>query len=320
MPNARQQKFEPYQAQFHRRWHHLNDPHVRALAWLLDSPDLLDLHAPQWRGKIATLRHRGEISLNDWLTAFDRNPAELHRAIAEKPSHRLGYYAETLMTFYFQQQGILEAHGVQVQSAGNGTIGEFDFLLREHDALIHWELATKFYLLASNDQAADIANFVGPNLADTLSAKMRKIIDQQLLLGQHAAAQAYLQQQVISAQALIKGWLFYHGQPMRMEGIASAHCHGFWCTISEWELNQESCAIVLPKLQWMAPAKAMFSDTASGEPIRQTMLAHFAHDRTPMLVVVMARHGHEAIETDRGFIVPDDWPERAQQYLVRAAG
>ena len=27
---------------FHRKWGHLARPHVRALAWLLDSPDLLD--------------------------------------------------------------------------------------------------------------------------------------------------------------------------------------------------------------------------------------------------------------------------------------
>jgi hypothetical protein len=323
MPNARHQRSESCQAQFHRRWHHLNDPHVRALAWLLDSPDLLDLHAPQWQGKIATLRHGGETTLHDWLTTLDRDPTQLHRSIAEKPTHRLGYYAETLMTFYFQQQGILEAHGIQVQSASDSTIstiGEFDFLLRDHDALIHWELATKFYLLASGDKASGLTDFVGPNLADTLSAKMRKIIDQQLLLGQHPAAQSYLQRQVASAQALIKGWLFYRGQPTQMEGIAPAHCHGSWCTISEWELNQGNHAIVLPRLQWMAPAKAMFADTASSESIRQTIDAHFAHERTPILIAVMERHGDEAIETGRGFIVPDNWPERAKQYLLRAAG
>jgi hypothetical protein len=31
-----------FQQQFHARWHCLRDPHVRALAWLLDAPDLLD--------------------------------------------------------------------------------------------------------------------------------------------------------------------------------------------------------------------------------------------------------------------------------------
>lgn len=31
--------FTSYQARFARRWGHLTRPHVRALAWLLDSPD-----------------------------------------------------------------------------------------------------------------------------------------------------------------------------------------------------------------------------------------------------------------------------------------
>ncbi len=33
---------DSYQAAFHRRWGHLRRARVRALAWLLDSPDLLD--------------------------------------------------------------------------------------------------------------------------------------------------------------------------------------------------------------------------------------------------------------------------------------
>ena len=35
-----------YQAGFERRWGHLRRPHVRALAWLLDAPDLLDPALP----------------------------------------------------------------------------------------------------------------------------------------------------------------------------------------------------------------------------------------------------------------------------------
>ncbi|MEO8598457.1 MAG: DUF1853 domain-containing protein, partial [bacterium] len=33
------------QAGFHQRWGHLHDPHVRALAWLLSAPDMLDVQA-----------------------------------------------------------------------------------------------------------------------------------------------------------------------------------------------------------------------------------------------------------------------------------
>lgn len=320
MPIEHRQTTDSYQAQFHQCWNHLNDPHVRALAWLLDSPDLLDLHASQWRGKIATLSGHGHTALHEWLTALDRAPALLQAAIEEKPNYRLGYYAEKLMAFYFQHQGMLLGHSVQIQSLMNDTVGEFDFLLRDRDEVMHWEFATKFYLHADMDEDASLNHFVGPNLADTLNAKMHKILEQQLLLGQHPASQARLPQAITSAQALVKGWLFYRGaNAVQIDGISAAHCRGFWCTASEWQLSEDKHAIVLPRLQWLAPTKVPFALTADSISIKQTIRQHFEHDSVPLMVAVLEQNGEDAIEVDRGFIVPDDWPENARQYLNRVS-
>ncbi|MEN3294242.1 MAG: uncharacterized protein V7642_3495, partial [Burkholderiales bacterium] len=111
-----------FQAQFHRRWIDLNDPHVRALAWLLDAPDLLDPDAPQWRGRIASL---GPVDRDteDWLVSLDRAPETLHAYLGVQPFTRLGRYAEKLMAFYFEHQGTLAAHGLQVRAGKNETIG-----------------------------------------------------------------------------------------------------------------------------------------------------------------------------------------------------
>ena len=201
---------ESCQARFHQRWQHLSDPHVRALAWLLDAPDLLDPQAPQWRGLIATLAGVPDRQIADWLAALDVAPDALHAYLDIGPYTRLGRYAEKLMAFYFQHQGTLFAHGIQVRAGKNHTVGEFDFLLRQGDALLHWEFATKFYLLESSGVGLEADYFVGPNLADTLGAKMRKILDRQLSLAQHPAAQIHLPQAIAAAQALVKGWLFYH--------------------------------------------------------------------------------------------------------------
>lgn len=306
---------DSFQAQFHRSWGHLNDPHVRALAWLIDAPDLLDPDAHQWKGRIATL---AEASVEDaqWLSASDVSPAELHAYLEIQPFTRLGRYAEKLIAFYFRHRGILAAHGVQVRDGKSGTVGEFDFLLHRGKALAHWEFATKFYLLESSGAGHDADYFVGPNLADTLGAKMRKILDRQLSLGQHPAAQIHLPLPIASAQALIKGWLFYHendAPPLRQLGISGAHCRGFWCTLAELDEVSGDRFAILSRLRWLAPAKLDWEQTLDRHSILQTLSNYFERDTMPVMLAVMKRDGAHAVETARGFIVPDDWRVRAGQ-------
>ncbi|HEX8479735.1 MAG TPA: DUF1853 family protein, partial [Telluria sp.] len=169
---------ESYQARFHRRWGHLVQPHVRALAWLLEAPDLLDPDDPHWEGRIASV---GVLSpeVEAWINRVDQDPSVLDAALGTRLYTRLGLYAEKLMAFYYREQGMLVAHGLQVRAARNDTVGEFDFLLDAGpNGLEHIEFATKFYLL-EGDAASRFDTFVGPNLADSLGAKMRKIFDRQ---------------------------------------------------------------------------------------------------------------------------------------------
>lgn len=310
---------KPFQTQFHRRWSHLNDPHVRALAWLLDAPDLLDPDACQWKGQIATLHAEATRQEEEWLSALDKSPGDLHAYLDVQPFSRLGRYAEKLMAFYFRHRGILVAHGVQVRASSGGTVGEFDFLLQDGPALAHWEFATKFYLLESSGAGREADYFVGPNLADTLGAKMRKILDRQLSLGQHPAAQVHLPLPIASAQALIKGWLFYHENdpaPARPLGISDAHCRGFWCTLAELDAVPGDRYAVLPRLRWLAPAKLDWDQALTRQSIQETLSSYFEHDTMPVLVAIVTRHGSHAVETDRGFIVPSDWRVRAGQRLL----
>jgi hypothetical protein len=312
-----------YQTQFHRRWNHLNDQHVRALAWLLDAPDLLNPHAPQWQGQIATLTANAGREAESWLTALDQAPAALHAYLDIRPFTRLGRYAEKLMAFYFQHRGTLVAHGVQVQAGKKDTIGEFDFLLRDGVTLVHWEFATKFYLLELTGAGQQADYFVGPNLADTLGAKMHKILNRQLSLAQHPAAQGYLPQPVASAQALIKGWLFYHEDdllPAAALGLSDLHCRGFWCAMAELDELPEQRYVVLPRLSWLAPAKAATGHSLNKQSLQVLLEAHFAHDTMPLLVAIVEPQGDFALEIRRGFIVPDDWRSRAGQRLGPAIG
>ncbi|KFI05753.1 DUF1853 family protein [Massilia sp. BSC265] len=304
---------ETYQQGFHRRWGHLRRARVRALAWLLDAPDLLDADDPLWAGRIATLGQPGP-EVADWLGRIDLDPAPLDEALGGKIHTRLGLYAEKLLAFYFAQHGRLVAHGLQVRASRNDTIGEFDFLLEDGpDAVEHIEFATKFYLL-DGEGGQQFDALVGPNLADSLGLKMRKVFERQLSLGEHPAAQALLPRPVGKARALVKGWLFYpSGSWPAMRGIAAGHCRGFWCALDEIDGLAGEEFLVLPRLQWLAPFRAASATwMLNRAQLHAELSAQFETSSTPVLVsTVRYAPGQMIEEIERGFIVPNDWRERA---------
>lgn len=322
-----------FQARYAQRWGHLHNPHVRALAWLIDAPDLLDAAAPEWAGRLAAPMVVTP-AITHWLAQLDTAPAPLLAALAERPRQRLGLYAEQLMAFFYAAQQRLVAHGVQVRASRNDTVGEFDFLLEMEDVdssagLEHIELATKFYLLETDKQVASrFDTLIGPNLADSLGAKMRKIIDRQLTLGDHPAAQALLARPVLQARALVKGWLFYPPPMVKlpgMDGIHAAHCRGFWCAHADLHTLPEFATmrwVLLPRLQWLAPYRLQAgTETLDGAGLVAALAGLFAVSPAPVLVAALQASASgaivemvevvEMVEAERGFIVPDDWQARA---------
>lgn len=307
-----------YQAAFARRWGLLRHAHVRALAWLLDAPGLLDGQNPYWQGKVKAL---GPVTLETerWLFALDHDPAPLDAALGARIYTRLGLYAEKLMAFYFRERGSLVAHGLQVRASRNDTVGEFDFLLDAGALGVeHVEFATKFYLL--REEGTDGASsgkldaLVGPNLADSLGAKMRKIVERQLVLGQHPAAQAMLERPVVQARALVKGWLFYplaesRGEVRPMAAIDAGHCRGFWCTLDDIASLPDVGFRILPKLEWLAPYRTTKMDKVlTRAALHATLSAQFDTSDAPVLVALLRQDGAVATECDRGFLVPACWP------------
>lgn len=308
-----------YQAAFARRWGLLRHAHVRALAWLLDAPGLLDGQHPYWQGQVKSL---GPVTLETerWLFALDHDPAPLDAALGERVYTRLGLYAEKLMAFYFREQGSLVAHGLQVRASRNDTVGEFDFLLDAGASGVeHIEFATKFYLLREEGPdsvqpaSGNLDALVGPNLADSLGAKMRKIVERQLVLGQHPAAQAMLERPVVQARALVKGWLFYPLVESRAEvrtlpAIDASHCRGFWCTLDAIATLPDVGFRILPKLEWLAPYRTTRLDKVlTRAALHATLSAQFETSDAPVLVALLHHDGAAASECDRGFIVPAGW-------------
>lgn len=307
-----------YQADFHRRWSDLTNPHVRALAWLLDAPDLLDRNAARWQGRVATLGGDAGEACRDWLLALDADPQALADYLDVHKFTRLGRYAESLLAWYFRHRRTLVAHGLQVRADEDQTVGEFDFLLRQGSELLHLEFATKFYLLNSSDpKLADVQQadyFVGPNLSDTLGHKIRKILERQLMLGSHPAAQALLPQPLSGAQALMKGWLFYRrGElpPLAAAGVSPNHCRGWWCTLQELGTHLPGPGAMLPRIAWLAPARLPESRTMAPQALEDSLQVLFARDPMPVMVVSLEQQGDVWLECERGFVVPDQWPAAA---------
>lgn len=329
---------------WHARWHTLHDPAWRALAWLLQSPPLLDPANAQWQGQLAHLEEYVCADLPDLLYAWQQQQRQVPGLDKQT---RLGRYAEKILGFYLQEQGYLHAAGLQVrvpQLDANGhsvihTIGEFDFLLHQGQSLLHWELATKFYLFAAHSAVLHTSDyFLGPNLADSLGAKMQKIIARQLKLAAHAA-HVDPALQVQAAHALVKGWLFYgFGEFAQAEGGAEAlqsiaadaglnpgHCHGWWARAADLQAvcaaNACSRLLPLPRLAWMAPAAL---HAAQGEavtgllsiPAAETWLEHsFAGQNMPQLLACMREEDGQWREYGRVFAVPNDWQQRAESVL-----
>ena len=296
-----------YQARFQQRWPELTHPDVRNLAWLLDAPLMLNQQHERWNGLLAALP---EVTRNtrDWLAGLDREPQALQDFLAIHPHTRLGHYAENLLAFYFDWQGVLVAHSLQVRA--RTTIGEFDFLLNTEAGLEHWEFACKFYLHVepADRQPAALANFVGPNLADNLNDKSHKILHMQLALGQHPDAQKYLTGPLQAARALLLGWLFYPAvDGVAPPEISGLHCRGLWCRIADLGQVPGQAFLILTRLRWLAPARVSDVETMSAAQLHAHLERQFASDDRPVLIVSLIESAGALIENERIFVVPDEW-------------
>jgi uncharacterized protein len=325
------------------------DPAVRDLAWLLFSADLLRAqpHMPvaqTWSSDAGMER------VIAWLAQLDREPSCLHEALADARITRLGRYAETLLAWYLENapQARLIAANVALRGEGR-TIGECDFLL-ETDAgeRLHWELAVKCFLHAGapEGEVSRLADYVGPNLRDRLDLKFAHLRDHQLRLSERPEFASLGFAGPWHAQMFIKGWLFYRadGQSVDAPELTQAHGRGWWVTHADWMAFAQRSNVdgwsVLPRLTWLAPRHlpcrpSIATNSQVGEPQESgrdaaakasltevdgptdptALFANLARPHEPVMVGAFVADGAGGyVERSRGFIVPDDWPERARAY------
>ncbi len=282
------------------------DPWIRDLRWGVGSPFLMSLATAE-RGNSSLYSESGTFPIN-------KEHAQL---FAEKYSgHRVGYYFESLIEYWLKYiRGVeILARGYQVME-GNRTVGELDFVFRdERGQLNHWEAAAKFYLYCG-DRTVKGSHYVGPNAQDTFELKREKIFAKQLPLSGRVFPEVAIR------QAFVKGRIFYHPDSNRPDqlpfGLRGDHLRGIWLRQSELSRleggagTKHSAYHFVKKPFWLSPECFKVSEYSplSLREFREHLATHFSENKSPLLTSILVQEGGLWTESERIFVVADDWPE-----------
>ncbi len=299
-----------------------HDPAVRDLAWLLFSPALLsESHAGAPLASPAAIGDEHHATLR-WLAALDRDPGALHAQARKASLTRLGFYAEALLEYFLTHgsNARLIAANVPLRDAGR-TLGEVDFLLESaRGERLHWELAVKFYLhIGEGEGIATLADYVGPNLQDRFDLKHTRLLNHQLGLSARDEFATLGFDGPWRAELFVKGRLFYRDHerlPNLPPELATDHLRGWWKTASEWRDSKgDGVFAVVPRLAWLAE-RTLSAEEGEALAMETALLSErVAEISTPIMVASYERAADDIWhERSRGFIVPDEWPERAAQF------
>ncbi|WP_321952908.1 DUF1853 family protein [Paraburkholderia bannensis] len=206
---------------------------------------------------------------------------------------------------------------------------------------------------APGETVSRLADYVGPNLRDRLDLKFGHLRDHQLRLSERPEFASLGFAGPWHAQMFIKGWLFYRADAQVADApeLAQDHGRGWWVTHTDWMAFAQRSGVdgwsVLPRLTWLAPRQLRLpvskaTNSQAGKPLDDdgeaaanlaarssltevetptdpaTLFANLPRAHEPVMVAAfVADTTDEAggyVERSRGFIVPDDWPARAQAY------
>lgn len=290
---------------------------LRELRWLLLSPPLLTTAPGVWPEAVQQFTATEAAAIDHWLQQEALNPDRLTRFLsdadaAQGPTARLGRRAERLLAYGLRHgpthRGVA-AHIVlrnPLPQPDRSTLGEIDFLVE--DALggrWQWELAVKFYLCTAGGPRASVHDFVGPDRTETFAAKLHKMFAQQL---RHRPPPPW-DAQAWQPAAVTRGWLFYrHGEPLpQVDGLHPQHLRGRWLPRARVLELASGAWHHLPRTQWLAPLSPA-ADSAAGADIAAWLPTLDALLPRAQMLVRCAN----GAETERVFVVPDDWPARGR--------
>ncbi len=283
------------------------NPHVtvaqfmRDLHWAIGSPSLI-MEDPESEAILQPER----------LSTVGDVGAKLESFLEGRNHQRVGYYFEYLVHFWLEKVCGHEMvdQGRQIIEDGR-TRGELDFVFRDGEGrLIHLETAVKFYLHLGRDNPTG-SHFIGPNSSDHFERKMGRLFGKQLKL-----AEGLYEEKPFSLP-WVKGRIFYHPQhpevPELPERLNPLHATGAWIRAGELEgwrgWFREECCLPLHKPNWLSEQQtAIQENLVEVDDMIPRLEKHFRNSDQPRLAACMRREGDRWCETQRVFIVSDDWP------------
>lgn len=194
----------------------LKDNNVKDLYWLLFKPSPIKncpegFNIPLFPVEIIK---EWEEQSQDYFESLKQHPSDLQHFVNRKKNYRLGFYAEALLSYFFQTfkdiQLLLQNYQI---SQDKQTIGEIDFVIGYKNRVFHLELAVKYYLLLPESGPNLAQNWIGPSRKDDLNKKLTKIESHQLPLGRHEKLIEVLpfsKNQKIESYFLLRGQFFSH--------------------------------------------------------------------------------------------------------------
>ncbi len=282
-------------------WWKLEQQNVRDLASLLTAPSLWNTGCEL---SVATLL--GDTGFR-FLLALDKNPQPLleHLRGVFPYQYRLGFYAESLLTFWLTHSPHwqLLARNVVV-SEKSRTIGALEFIAQTRNTdtphLYHIELTCKYYF--SQYEPATETSFIGLNPTDHLNKKTNKLV-QQLALIQHPDLQALIKQnnwQNITSSSIVRGITFTPSGTLPKNTILNPYA---WagCVYTSKTLPvqwQESRFWLFRSLKLLAPVRAEINHTVAVETLLST--------DTPRICAVLSQRPDGFYHEENRFILLPD--------------
>ena len=275
-------------------FHKLKDRSVKDLYWMLFSKCPINQNHPllekipffpvyiieEWR--------RSSI---DFFIRLDQRPEELHQFLNRPKNKRLGFYAEALLSFFFQTFSEVELLLQNYQVIDNKrTLGELDFIFKWKNRVIHIECAVKYYLCDHSKDVNDLHSWIGPACKDDLGRKIEKVKEQQLPMINTSKLSGELSSFEIESFLFLKGKLFVH-QETSSEWI-NTDLLGYYYRLDE--INVSDDFYFPPKPYWM-------SNMLEESPSNESVLSK---------VDILRKRAELAMKPGSKpfFIVPNNWP------------
>lgn len=232
----------------------LGNKSVKDLYWLLFSDCPINNNHPEL-SKVPFFPSAILLEWRDTSEAYfqtlDQNPNDLEHFLDRTKNRRLGFYAEALLSYFFQTfpkiELLLQNYQLVQQKR---TVGEVDFIIKWKSRVIHLECAVKYYLFDHSKDVNQLENWIGPSCNDNLGRKIGKVLNLQLPLIKSPSITKLVDELDMESYLFLKGKLFVNSD-VNCQWINSGR-FGKYCFLSQLKAKTKSGLSAISKPFWLS--------------------------------------------------------------------